>query len=309
MKQSIIVILLLLSTHIIFAQSPIILYATKLISKYSSKSIVIMDNTAVRHYLGAGAIMNANEAYVYKSGAIFKIQKDYFMPLHDRPNMKKLSLETEKILAQLKPIDKEISLFSGIQLITKKTKDSDVVKIKNIQKALLLLGYKSKNGKFIKEDGIMGVETRNAIRVVFGIECEKMTEKQIIEEILKLTYKPVAKKSEEEEIKYILEIRNEETSETATSKPLTQKELSNELSKLSCSVEQICLEKKIKNGSLQFNCNSDGHSVSVNISTEGKIEFGLNGNNGNSAKFSIDKDGKLEISASDKNHSKGISIN
>ncbi|MCF2221019.1 hypothetical protein H9Q08_17170 [Chryseobacterium sp. PS-8] len=307
MKQSIIIILLLLSTHTIFAQSPepIILYATKLISKYPSKSITIMDKTAVKKYLGAEAIINTNEAYVYKSGAIFKIQKDYyFMPLFDRLNIKKLRLETDKILATLKPIgyEKDLSLSSGIQLVPKKPKDSNIVKIKNIQRALLLLGYKSKNGRSIKEDGVMGIETKKAIQVVFGIECEKMTEKQIIEEIGKLTYKPVAKKSEEE-IKYNLEIRDEEG---ISNEILTQKELFDKLSNLSCSVDQICLEKKVKHGSLQFNCSSNGHSVSINISTEGKIEFGLNVNNGDSAKFSIDKDGKLEISASD---SKGVSIN
>lgn len=172
---------------------------------------------------------------------------------------------------------------------------------------LSLLEYKNKYGKPIKEDGILGDETKNGIRAVFGIECENMNEKQIIEEMAKVTHRPYAKKNTDETI-YNLEIRDNETNEIISNKAVTQKNLNNELSKLSCSVEQICLEKKMEHGSLQFTCNSYDHNISVNISTEGKFEFGITTDHGNSAKLSIDKDGKLKISTSDSKLSNSVSV-
>lgn len=123
MKLSIIVFLIILGNHSILAQlqKPIILYATKIIAEYPGKSITVMDNTAVKYYLGKEVTMNPNEAFIYKSEAIYKIQKDYFMSLYNRLDMKKLNSEIDKILTRLKPIDSDnnMRLDSGIQLIKK----------------------------------------------------------------------------------------------------------------------------------------------------------------------------------------------
>jgi hypothetical protein len=164
-------------------------------------------------------------------------------------------------------------------------------KIGRIQAILVCLGYD------IKIDGIYGKLTKDAIKGAFGIDCSELT----FEETYARIYLMFHQNTKATNPGYQLTIKESKTGREMEDSQLSETDLNKHLDKFNCKPDEVCLGIGKMSGEIKFSCTNDqGIEVDISISHKISVDLSLNLPDGSNTKFTVDSNGKVKLTTSDK---------